>query len=228
MSVLFCQSTLAHAPHLGDVPVTMRAPSPGDWRAAMTPHGKSRRDLLAKALALAAGTAGYAHAGDANATKLSFRATTFVHRWSKNDQHEFTPASDTDLKSWRDMITLNLHDKVRQGGQLAEVANQVLSNYQRHGKVLQTRSTPRTPTRPAEHLIIAVLGTPQRLEASFARCLLQDGMGLVAVVSHRVDGSAAGPEMKRWLDSEGRATEQALMAWAVLPAPADLKRLPRA
>lgn len=194
----------------------------------MSPRGKSRRDLLAKALALAAGTAGYAHAGDANAARLSFRATTFVHRWSKNDQHEFTPASDTDLKSWRDMITLNLHDKVRQGERLAEVANQVLSNYQRHGKVLETRSTHRTATRPAEHLIVAVLGTPQLLEASFARCLLQDGVGLVAVVSHRIDGSAAGPEMKRWLDSEGRATEQALMAWAALPTPAELNRLPRA
>ena len=95
------------------------------------------------------------------------------------------------------MITLDLHAKVRRGEQLADVANQVLSEYQAHGKLLPTRSTPRTSTRPAEHLMVAVLGMPQLLEASFARCLLQDGVGLVAVLSHRVDGPAAGPEMNR-------------------------------
>lgn len=193
-----------------------------------SPHGWSRRDLLARSMAMAAGSAGFAFAGQADALRLSFRDTGFVHRWSKDDQHEFTPPADTDLKSWRDMITLNLHTKVRQGEQLAGLANQVLANYQRHGKLLQTRSTPRTATQPAEHLMVAVLGTPQLLEASFARCRLHDGAGLVAVVSHRVYGPAAGPEMNRWLTAHGQATEQALMAWAALPSPARLNSLPRA
>jgi len=195
---------------------------------ALSLNGWSRRDLLTTALALAAGAAGSARAGEENALKLSFRGTLFAHRWSKDAQHEFTAAPDTDLKSWRDMITLNLHEKVRQGEQLADLANQVLRNYQRHGKLLRARSTPRTATRPAEHLILAVLGTPQLLEASYARCLIHNGVGLVAVVSHRVYGSAAGPEMNRWLAAEDQATEQALMAWSEMPSPAQLKRLPRA
>lgn len=95
---------------------------------AMSPHGWRRRDLLAKALGLGAGagasTFGVVHASGANALKLSFRGHGFVHRWSKDAQHEFTPEPDTDLKSWRDMITLNVHDTVHQGEQLADLANQ--------------------------------------------------------------------------------------------------------
>lgn len=162
-----------------------------------------------------------------DAMTLTFRGSTFEHRWSKDGQHEFTPPNDTDLAAWRDMITLNLHGTVTQGEQLAELANKVLGNYQRHGKILQTRSTPRTAQQPAEHLIVAVLGTPQLLEAVFARCLLRDGVGLVAVVSHRVYGKAVGPEMSRWLAANGPQVEQALMAWGALPSAASLKRLTR-
>ena len=219
MSGFLRQATSIHETRSGHMPDT----APVARRAGMT-----RRDLLATALALAAGAAGSAYAGQAEVLRLSFRGTGFVHRWSKDDQHEFTPEPDTDLKSWRDMITLDVHAKVRQGEQLADVANQVLGNYQAHGKVLNTRSVPRTAKRPAEHLIIAVLGAPQLLEASFARCLLHDGVGLVAVVSHRAYGPAAEPEMNRWLAAQGQATEEALMAWAALPPSPQLNRLPRA
>ncbi|MEO8059857.1 MAG: hypothetical protein ABI671_16205 [Burkholderiales bacterium] len=229
-------ATHANGAHLVHIQAITPTPATADStgfgaeveRARPGAHGMNRRDLIGRTLALAAGAAGFAHAGEANTRALSFRGTAFLHRWSKDAQHEFTPAPDTDLKSWHDMITLNLHSKVRQGEQLADVANQVLGNYQRHGKILQTRSTPRTAARPAEHLIVAVLGTPQLLECSFARCMLHEGVGLVAVVSHRVYGPAAGPEMKRWLAAQGQANEQALMAWAMLPSPDQLNRLPPA
>jgi hypothetical protein len=157
---------------------------------------------------------------------LTFRGMSYLHRWSSRGQHEFTPAADADLARWRDMLTLNVHDKVLQGEQLADVANAVLGNYQRHGKLLQTRSTPRTAERPAQHFIAAVLGTREFLEAVFARCLMHEGTGLVAVVSHRVYGSAAGPEMSTWLGTHGPQVDEALMGWAQLPRLDSLKRLP--
>lgn len=160
-------------------------------------------------------------------TTISFRGTPFVHRWSKGGQHEFTPADSADLATWRDMLTLNLHGSVVRGEQLADVANKVFDNYHRSGKVLQTRSTPRTIARPAEHLIVAVLGTPDLLEAAFARCLLHEGAGVVAVVSHRVYGKAVGPQMSDWLRANGPQLEQALMAWGALPSVASLSRLPQ-
>ena len=161
------------------------------------------------------------------AMTLNFRGTDFVHRWSKDNQNEFTPRNDSDLAKWRDMITVNVHESVANGDQLAEVANRILSNYQRRGKILRTDSKPRTADRPAEHLIVAALGDPNFLEAAFARCVLVNGVGFVTVYSHRVYGQAAGPAMSEWLKANGASVEQALMEWDKLPTAAALKQLPQ-
>ncbi len=188
-----------------------------------------RRQLLGAALgATLLSSRALVHAAEprkADALTLRFRDTDFVHRWSKDGQHEFTPQGEADLKTWRDMVTLNVHPAVVRGEQLAEVANKVLANYQEHGRILATRSKPRTADQPAEHLIVAGLATPQLLEAAFARCLLHDGTGMVAVVSHRVYGRNAGPEFGDWLKANGPSIEQSLMAWGPLPSLASLKRL---
>lgn len=186
-----------------------------------------RRMLLAAALGASLRAAPLNAAPRPDAMALSFRGTGYLHRWSRDGQHEFTPEGSADLTTWRDMITLNVHAQASTGEQLADVANRVLGNYRAHGKVLQTRSTPRTPGRPAEHLIVAVLGNAVLLEAAFARCLLHDGVGIVAVVSHRIYGKAVGPEMSEWLRANGPQVEQALMSWSPLPGVATLQRLPR-
>ena len=205
----------------------MSAKHEGTPLSAAHPNLDRRRALVATlgAALLPASTAWAQRPAGADMT-ISFRGTPFVHRWSKAGQHEFTPADSADLATWRDMLTLNVHAGVANGEQLAGVANKVLGNYQSAGKILQTRSTPRTAARPAEHLIVAVVGTPDLLEAAFARCLLHDGTGVVAVVSHRVYGKAAGPQMSDWLRGNGSQVEQALMAWSALPSVASLKRLP--
>jgi hypothetical protein len=191
----------------------------------------SRRDVLALGVASALGGGLAALPGNVRAQPgalgFTLRGQGFVHRWSKGDQHEYTPGNQPDLKTWHDMVTLNVHAATRTGEQLADVANRVLGNYQRHGKVLQTRSRPRTASSAAEHLIVAVLGTPEFLEATFARCLMHDGAGLIAVRSRRVYGKPAGPAMSEWLKSHGQATEEALMAWSTMPSRASLDQLPR-
>ena len=168
-----------------------------------------------------------AQSTDARSMTVNFRGTDFVHRWSKDNQNEFTPRSDSDLAKWSDMITVNVHESVANGDQLAEVANRILSNYQRRGKILRTDSKPRTPDRPAEHLIVAALGDPNFLEAAFARCVLANGVGFVTVYSPRVYGQAAGPAMSEWLKTNGAPVEKALMEWDKLPSAASLKRLPQ-
>ena len=116
---------------------------------------------------------------------LSFAGGSYLHRWSKAGQHEFTPKGEEDLSKWNSMVTLNVHE-ARTGEQLAEVANGVLGNYQRAGKILRTDSKPRTAKAEAEHLIAAILIDPAFLEAAFARILLHEGQGLVVVYSKRV------------------------------------------
>jgi hypothetical protein len=158
-------------------------------------------------------TAPTATAQPSPAPSLVFDGVTYVHRWAQDGQHEFTPAAQTDLRTWTDMVTVTVHDEIADGEQLATAANGVLSSYQSAGRLLHTASRPRTATAPAEHFVAAVLGDPAYLEASFARLLLVGGRGVVVVYSHRVYGEAAGPPMSAWLGEHGQEMEQTLMGW---------------
>jgi hypothetical protein len=160
------------------------------------------------------------------AATLSFDGTDYFHRWSKNGQHEFTPKGDEDLAAWKTMITINVHDGTRNGDQLADLANRVLTNYQGAGKILRTDSTVRTKDKEAEHFVAAVLGTPQFLEAVLARFALVEGRGVVMVYSKRIYGAKAGDAMSQWLDANAVGLERRLRSWDGLPAMAALNALP--
>ena len=172
----------------------------------------------------AADSATGARVGDA--TTLRFNGVDYVYRWAKAGQYEFLPPNDSDLSKWSDMVTINLHETATTGEKLAEIANKVLANYQRAGKIVRTDSKPKTATASAEHLIVAVLGSPDFLEAAFARLMLVDGAGVIAVYSHRIYGKAASPAMSDWLKSNGPKIEAALKTWDRLPASTALKKLP--
>ena len=156
-----------------------------------------------------------------------FGGTQYVHRWSKDGQNEFTPPNDSDLKRWQDMVTINVRDNVKNGDQLADVANRVLANYQSHGKIVRTDSKPRTQQQQAEHLVVALLGNPDFIEAAFARFALKDGVGVVTVYSHRVYGKDAGQPMGQWLQTNGPTIEKTLMTWDKMPSVTTLKQLPQ-
>lgn len=163
----------------------------------------------------------------AAALTITLGGTTYVHRWSRNGQNEFTPPNDTDLARWGDMVTINVNESVRTGDDLAALANGVLGNYKQFGKIVRTDSKPRTAQHPAEHLVVAVLGDPGFLEAAFARFVRVDGGALVIVYSHRIYAAKAGDAMSRWLEAHGPATEKTLMGWDKAPSIAALKRLPQ-
>ncbi len=154
-----------------------------------------------------------------------FRDVGYFHRWSKNDQHEFTPEKQEDLDQWSDMITLIAYPDVHDGERLAEKANAVLDNYKRHqANVLKTRSVPRTADRPAEHLIAVVFTRPNFTEVAFARFKLVDGAGCSLVYSHRIYGEKIGDQMSAWLSENGPDIEKALMEWSSMPPPFSLRR----
>ena len=149
-----------------------------------------------------------------------FRDAGYFHRWSQNNQHEFTPEKQEDLKKWTDMVTLNGYPDVSDGDALATKANAVLENYKKdQARVLRTDSVPRTADRPAEHLIAVVFGRPTFIEVAFARFKLVDGKGCSFVYSHRIYGEKIGDEMSVWLRVNGPAVEKALMQSNALPSP---------
>jgi hypothetical protein len=92
------------------------------------------------------------HATTADKPAFVIGGVGYFHRWSQNDQHEFTPTGQDDLEKWSDMITISVYPTAHDGDALAVRANAVLENYKSHGgRVLRTDSVPRTPDRPAEH-----------------------------------------------------------------------------
>ena len=162
----------------------------------------------------------FAIAAPSGKPAFSFNAVDYFHRWSKGDQHEFTPEKQEDLKKWADMITLNAYPDVRDGDALAAKANAVLENYTKNrARVLKTNSVPRTADRPAEHLIAVVFGRPEFIEVAFARFKMIDSAGCSIVSSHRIYGEKIGDQMSTWLSANGQKVEKALMEWETIPSP---------
>jgi len=182
------------------------------------------RRLFCLALCAAAPGLAPSHAASSDAEQaFVFRSVGYFHRWSQNEQHEFTPEKQEDLKRWSDMMTVNGYPDVADGDGLAATANAVLENYKKHAaKVLKTDSVPRTADRPAEHFIAVVFGRPDFIEAAFARFKLVDGKGFSFVYSHRIYGEKIGNQMSAWLDANGEAVEKALMKWSSMPSPDSL------
>jgi hypothetical protein len=158
-------------------------------------------------------------AGKDDLSAFVFQGVEYFHRWSENEQHEFTPAKQEDLEHWSDMITINGYPDVEDGDELAEAANVVVGNYERAGaKILRTTSVPRTAARPAEHFVSAFFTRADFAEAAFARFKMVGGKGHSFVYSYRCYGAKADNEMKTWLAANGAAVAKALMEWdATLP-----------
>ena len=153
-----------------------------------------------------------------------FRDAGYFHRWSKNDQHEFTPENQEDLDKWSDMMTVNVYPNVRDGDGLAQTANAVLENYKKHqAKILKTTSVPRTEVRLAEHFIAVVFTQPTFIEVAFARLKVVDGIGCSFVYCHRFYGEKIGNQASAWLEANGAGIEKALMDWSSMPSPASLR-----
>ena len=168
------------------------------------------------------------HATTADKPAFVLGGVGYFHRWSQNDQHEFTPTGQDDLEKWSDMITINVYPNAHDGDALAVKANAVLENYKSHGgRVLRTDSVPRTPDRPAEHFIAVIFGRPNFLETAFGRFKLVDGVGCSIVYSHRIYGEKVGDQMSKWLNDNGPKMEKMLMDWNNSPSPASLPDLPR-
>lgn len=152
------------------------------------------------------------------APAFQFRQVNYFHRWSKNDQHEFTPDKQEDLDRWNDMITINDYPAVHDGDALAATANTVVGNYKgADGKILKTSSIPRTADRPAEHFIAVMFTRPAFVEIAFARFKLRENKGQSSVYSHRFYGDKKADEANAWLKANTAAVEKELLEWKFSP-----------
>jgi hypothetical protein len=169
-------------------------------------------------VALSTSTALAAESTETVQSSVRLSDVQYFHRWSQNEQHEFTPQGQEELTRWTDMVTINYYRQVKDGDGLAMAANAVLENYKANrAMVVRTDSVAATPTTPAEHLIVVLFPQPEFVEAAFARFRIVDGVGLSVVYSHRKYGQKIGSEMSAWLQANGPATEKALMGIEQIP-----------
>jgi hypothetical protein len=137
--------------------------------------------------------------GDVQSNGFEFGGTTYLPRWSQDNQFEFTPAGQEDLKSRKDMVTVVLYPNVHEENGLAAQANAVLTLYSiPTAKVLLTTSVPRTKQKTAEHFIAVMFAQrnagEQYMEFAATRLLLVSGQGVAIVYSRRFYGAEAPHE----------------------------------
>src|SRR5262245_7429285 len=155
---------------------------------------------------------------------FSFADVEYFHRWSKDDQHEFTPAGQDDLAKWTDMVTIWQYHDVKDGEALAKLANAVLEKYKAaKGNVLRTSSVPQTKDKPAEHFMSVGFTQPDFREIAFARFKMQNGLGAAIIYSHRTYGQDARDKMREWVVKNGLTPEKNLMKWDAMPKLETLK-----
>ena len=149
---------------------------------------------------------------------LSFAGVKYFHRYTNEDQYEYTPDGQEDLKTWTDMVTILFYRQAKDGNGLAATANAVLENYKANkAVVVKTDSVPRTKDKPAEHFIAVIFGRPEFIEVAFTRFRMHEGMGSAVVYSHRIYAQKAGDAMSAWLQKNGPLIERNLMTWAEIP-----------
>ncbi len=186
---------------------------------------QSRRKTAVAVLLVGLSAAiGLAATGGKTDAVVHFAGVDYLHRWSKDNQHEFTPRGQENLEHWTDMITLNYYPDVKDGEALAKTASAVVDAYRDHrAMILKTSSVPRTADKPAEHFVAVILPTHDLLEAASARFEIVNGVGVSVVSSHREYGTDVGNQMIAWLQKNGSATEDALKGLDKIPAPGEMK-----
>ncbi|MGL4438114.1 MAG: hypothetical protein ACRCUE_02490, partial [Bosea sp. (in: a-proteobacteria)] len=112
------------------------------------------------------------------------------------------------------MVTINRHVSVKNGDQLAEIANRIADNYRRHGRIVKTSSKLSSGSHTVEYMAVALFARPDFTEAAFTRMLMVNGTGYAITYSKRIHDRAAGSKMSDWLLANGPRMETALLGWA--------------
>lgn len=149
---------------------------------------------------------------------FTFDGTEYFHRWSKDDQHDFTPLEQIELSDWSDMVSLYRYPGLQTAAELEALTNVVLAHYSRNGGIiLKSGSTAGEPGKPLEYYLTAQLPQHDYQDAVFARFRLVNGVSTGAIYVHRIYGENTDGLMALWLKQHGAAKRKALKSWQANP-----------
>lgn len=149
---------------------------------------------------------------------LNFDGKRYLHRYSKNGQHEFTPAGQEDLQRWQEMLTL-----VMRPGADAENTRQwaeaMAAGYKEKGLLVQADQPP-----GGEYRMLGVLGAPGMTEVNFVR-VMPHGSGAMTVLVQRRFYGEESRQMADWVRDNSPRLSGLLVDWQP-PAESQIKALP--
>lgn len=137
---------------------------------------------------------------------LSFDGKRYLHRYSKNGQHEFTPAGQEDLQRWQEMMTL----VVNQGFDTEKTrrwAEAMAAGYKERGMLIQADQPP-----GGEYRMLGVLGAPGVIEVNFVRVMPYGSAAMAAMVQRRFYGED-GRQMADWVRDNTPRISGLLVDW---------------
>jgi hypothetical protein len=147
-----------------------------------------------------------------------FADTRFFHVFAKDDQHEYTPLGQKDLKKWTDMVTIQFYREAKDHAGLTKTAQAVLEKYQAAKAVIvKNEKVVEKPDAGAEQLIVARFAQLDFHETVFARFRVHDGAGMAVIYGHRIYGKEVENQMTEWFDQNKNRIEKSLLQWNDMP-----------
>lgn len=149
---------------------------------------------------------------------LEFDGKRYLHRYSKNGQHEFTPVGQEDLQRWQEMITLLPNPDIR-GERTHQWAEAMAAGYKERGLLIHADQPP-----GGEYRMLGVLSAPGLVEVNFVRVMPQEEGALAFLVQRRFYGDDI-PQMADWVKDNTPRISELLVSWQP-PSSAALAALP--
>lgn len=137
---------------------------------------------------------------------LDFDGKRYLHRYSKDGQHEFTPAGQEDLQRWQEMMTLVVKadfDAERR----RQWAEAMAAVYKEKGLLIQADQPP-----GGEYRMLGVLSAPGVVEVNFVR-VMPYGSGAMAVMVQRRFYGEESRQMADWVRDNTPRLSGLLVEW---------------
>lgn len=150
---------------------------------------------------------------------LTFDENRYEHKWSSENLHEFTPQGQSVTGRWSNMLTVNFYDGIHDEQGLADIARQVLGNYEEAGGIIMGVETlDGSGERPAEFLMSVVFGAEDIAEIAYVKFRIDNGQGTSVAYAHREYGTKIGTKIDRWLSKNGKRVKQELVEFDQFPS----------
>lgn len=137
---------------------------------------------------------------------LDFDGKRYLHRYSKNGQHEFTPAGQEDLQRWQEMMTLVVQPGF-DAARTRQWAEAMAAGYKEKGLLIQADQPP-----GGEYRMHGVLGAPGMVEVNFVRIMPHGGGALAVLVQRRFYGEESR-QMADWVRDNTPRISGLLVDW---------------